>query len=41
MDSAQMVLKNDVRFYQLKIKYFGISVDTNLVAKDSLLTINP
>ena len=41
MDSAQMVLKNDVRFYQLKIKYFGISVDTNLVAKDSLMTIKP
>jgi predicted Zn-dependent protease len=41
MDSAQLVLKNDQRFYQLKMKYFGISVDTNLVAKDSLLTIKP
>jgi predicted Zn-dependent protease len=41
MDSAQMVLKNDGRFYQLKMKHFGISVDTNLVAKDSLMTIKP
>jgi len=41
MDSAQMVLKNDGRFYQLKMKYFGISVDTNIVAKDSLMTIKP
>lgn len=41
MDSAQLVLKNDGRFYQLKMKYFGISMDTNLVAKDSLLTIKP
>jgi predicted Zn-dependent protease len=41
MDSAQLVLKNDQRFYQLKMKHFGISVDTNLVAKDSLLTIKP
>ena len=41
MDSAQLVLKNDGRFYQLKMKYFGISMDTNLVAKDSLMTIKP
>jgi Tfp pilus assembly protein PilF len=41
MDSAQLILKNDQRFYQMKMKHFGISVDTNLVAKDSLLTIKP
>ena len=41
MDSAKLVLKNDRRLYQLKMKYFGISMDTNLVAKDSLLTIKP
>lgn len=41
IDSAQLVLNNDGRFYQLKMKYFGISMDTNLVAKDSLLTISP
>jgi hypothetical protein len=41
MDSAQLILNNDLRFYQLKMKYFGISVDTNLVAKDSLLTLKP
>jgi hypothetical protein len=41
IDSAQLVLKNDQRFYQLKMKYFGISVDTNLVTKDSLLSIKP
>jgi predicted Zn-dependent protease len=41
MDSVQLVLKNDQRFYQLKMKFFGISMDTNLVAKDSLLTIKP
>jgi hypothetical protein len=41
MDSAQLILKNDQRFYQMKMKHFGISVDTNLVAKDTLLTIKP
>ena len=41
MDSAQLELKNDRTFYLLKMKYFGISVDTNLVVKDSLLTIKP
>jgi tetratricopeptide (TPR) repeat protein len=39
MDSVQTIFKNDVRFYQLKRKYFGISMDSNLVAKDSLLTM--
>jgi len=41
MDSVKLFLKNDNRFYQLKTKHFGISVDSNLVAKDSLLTIRP
>lgn len=41
MDSVKLFLKNDNRFYQLKTKHFGISVDSNLVVKDSLLTIRP
>lgn len=41
MDSVQILFKNDVRFYQFKIKYFGISMDSNLVVRDSLLTIRP
>ena len=39
MDSVQNIFKNDVKFYQLKRKYFGISMDSSLVAKDSLLTM--
>ena len=41
MDSVKLFLKNDNRFYQLKTKHFGISIDSNLVVKDSLLTIKP
>jgi predicted Zn-dependent protease len=41
MDSVKLFLKNDNRFYQLKTKHFGISMDSNLVVKDSLLTIRP
>jgi predicted Zn-dependent protease len=41
IDSVKLLLKNDNRFYQLKTKHFGISVDSNLVVKDSLLTIRP
>jgi tetratricopeptide (TPR) repeat protein len=41
LDSFQILLKNDARFYQLKIKYFGVSVDSTFVKNDSLIKIRP
>jgi predicted Zn-dependent protease len=41
LDSAHLLLKNDARFYQLKMKHFGILKDSSLSVKDSLLTIEP
>lgn len=39
IDSAKLVFKSDGRFYQLKKKYLGFSVDSSLQTKDSLLTV--
>lgn len=41
MDSVRFVMKNDARFYQFKMKHFGISMDSSFAVKDSLLTIRP
>jgi len=41
MDSIKLIFKNDQRFYQLKMKYFGNLLDSNLTVSDSLLTIKP
>ena len=41
IDSVQILLKNDRRFYQLKKKHFGISMDSTRVVSDSLLAIKP
>lgn len=39
LDSAQTVFNGDYRFYQIKKKYFRISLDSSLWNKDSLSTI--